>query len=562
MASSGGRAAPQLAGAALALSAAAASAQAPTTPPPVTPMPATPGLQLPPAETLLPRLGTEPADGRVARRILFSGHTAFSQAELDALAAPFVDRPLRGWDVEELRQRVTRAYVDRGYVNSGAVLDADAWRGDTLTLRIVEGVVERVRLHGMPALGEAYVAARLTRDGEPLDLNRLQERFQLLLADPLFDRLNARVLPGSAAGRALLDIDATPGARWSATLFAHNHGAPAVGSAPVGIEASLRNLLGWGDVLQGSLQGSRGSEHGELSWTLPLAGRRTLLTLRAAQGDSSVIEEPLTVLDIASRIRTHEVTLAHPVLDGSRTRLVLGVTAQSRANRSTLAGEPFSFVSGENTGTTRVHAWRLFQELVLRGDGPGRDRPDAPGDGLVVALRSTIVDGRNNLSGIDPLPGQASRRYRLWIGQAQAAWPLGADGRQLLLRGTLQRSADRLVPLEQIAIGGRHTVRGYRENTLVRDEGQAFSAELHWPLWRDDTARARVTLVPFVDTGAARQRGEAWTSLSAAGVGLQWQWADWEGDLYLAHRLEPRPQATSGDWQDHGIHVSLRYRLH
>ena len=39
----------------------------------------------------------------------------------------FLQRPLRLADVEELRQRITRAYIDRGHISSGALLPADAF---------------------------------------------------------------------------------------------------------------------------------------------------------------------------------------------------------------------------------------------------------------------------------------------------------------------------------------------------------------------------------------------------------------------------------------------------
>ena len=61
----------------------------------------------------------------------------------------------------------------------------------------------------------------------------LQDRFRLLLADPLFQRLNVRLQPGDAPGRALLDVDVTPARSWQVSAFANNHVAPAVGSTRV-----------------------------------------------------------------------------------------------------------------------------------------------------------------------------------------------------------------------------------------------------------------------------------------------------------------------------------------
>jgi hemolysin activation/secretion protein len=85
---------------------------------------------------------------------------------------------------------VTRLYIARGYVSSGARLDDSRLAEGVLQVRVIEGRIDQWRMQGLDRLSPAYVQARLARDGEPLDVNRLQERFQLQLADPLFSRLN------------------------------------------------------------------------------------------------------------------------------------------------------------------------------------------------------------------------------------------------------------------------------------------------------------------------------------------------------------------------------------
>ncbi len=509
---------------------------------------------LPPVNEGAALPGGPPADRFTLTRVRFEGHGAFTTTELEALAEPFLRRPIRLADVEELRQRLTRAYIERGHISSGAVLPADAFaqfeRDGSLRLRLVEGVVSQVQQQGLQRLDPAYLASRLVRDREILDVDVLQDRFRLLLADPLFDSLNARLRPGDEPGRSTVEVDVVraPAARFS--LFANNHLAPAVGSAVGGVEGTLRNLTGWGDTLTGTLTRSSGSDNHDLSWTLPLAARRTTLGLHVARGSSSVIEEPLKALDVGSIVDTRELTVAHPFVDTSRRRLSLGLTWSQRRNRTTIGGEPFSFIAGEASGTTEVRAWRFFQDLVMRFDAH------------VLALRSTFVAGRNNLPATPVLPSQPRRDYRAWIGQAQASFASGGDGGSWVLRGQLQRSGDALVPLEQMSLGGRHTVRGYRENQLVRDNAYALSAEYHWPLMRGDNRRQSLTLVPFVDAGGAHDHAGEHRRLASAGLGLQWTFADLEAEVFAARRLLRRPADTAGDLQDRGIHLSLRYRAY
>ncbi|MBL8326399.1 MAG: ShlB/FhaC/HecB family hemolysin secretion/activation protein [Rubrivivax sp.] len=485
----------------------------------------------------------------VVRRVRFEGAgRLLPEADLQALVAPFLNRPLRALEVEELRQRVTRALVQRGFVNSGAVFPEAPYADGTLTVRLVQGTLSRLRQAGLERLHEGYIAARLPGPDEPLDANVLQERFQLLLADPLFAQVNARLLPGEALGQAALELDVQRARPWSLGLHASNHLAPAVGSAAAGLDATVRNLTGWGDTMAVTTYASDGTLNSDASFTLPMAARTTLATLRLARTRSSLIEEPVALLDIASRVTTREFGLSHPFIDGARRRFTLGLTHALRRNTTTLAGEPFSVVPGEPTGTTRIEAWRLAPEFTWRLERH------------VVALRAVAVRGRNNATEAPAVSAAPPVRYRLWQLQTQAALALGDGTRQVMLRAQAQHSASRLVPLEQMAIGGRFSVRGYRENTLVRDSAASASAELHWPVWRSDAWRGALRLVPFFDAGVGANQGERSHRLSSAGLGFVLALAEVEGELFAARRLERPPAQTSGDLQDHGIHVALRYR--
>ena len=78
-------------------------------------------------------------------------------------------------------------------------------------------------------------------------------------------------------------------------------------------------------------------------------------------------------------------------------------------------------------------------------------------------------------------------KYFAWLGQGQYVRRLRPASRQpaarLAARAPRQRqiSADPLLSIEQFAVGGIDTVRGYRENQIVRDTGFAASVELHIP---------------------------------------------------------------------------------
>ena len=75
----------------------------------------------------------------------------------------------------------------------------------------------------------------------------------------------------------------------------------------------------------------------------------------------------------------------------------------------------------------------------------------------------------------------------------------------------VQLSNDHLFPLEQIAVGGRYSVRGYREFTLIRDNAAMGSIEARCRSIRRRPGSIR-SLAPFFDFGHGWQTSvpDAW----------------------------------------------------
>jgi hemolysin activation/secretion protein len=216
---------------------------------------------------------------------------------------------------------------------------------------------------------------------------------------------------------------------------------------------------------------------------------------------------------------------------------------------------PFSFVPGEPNGITRTRSWRFWQEYTLRTE------TDA------LALRSTFSWVRNNLQELVGLPVASAlpaRQYATWLGQAQYARQLHLSGTQLVLRGTLQASPRHLLALDQLAIGGVATVRGYRENLMLRDTGAVLNAEIDQPLIRNPGKGLNLSLIPFYDLGRGRNRNEAADSISSVGLALRSRWQGTFVDLAIAHRLSypDSVDGLHGSLQDKAVHLQMGYRFY
>lgn len=503
---------------------------------------------------VLPKVPSKTADGlptvsliRV-KRIVFIGRTAVDESVLMELAKPLLARELRYDDLEELRQQVNKAYFDRGYVSSGALVETFEAATSTLTVRIIEGTVSDVRLTGGERLSSAYVASRLTRPEEPFHVGTLEDRFRVLLADPLFRRLDVRVLPGEALGQTVIAIDSERARAVEVALFANNQQAPSVGSSVIGTDWTVRNLAGWGDSASVNVTRSKGGINYDVGWALPLGAARTVLGARFSRGHSAVVEEPLAQLDVDSVISGGEVSLSHPVIDTASTRFQIGASVGRRTNRTTLGDEPFSFVAGEDSGTNQASTQRIFGELTRREGAQ------------LMSARFTLTAGHTNLPADKALDEQPERHFTTLLGQGQWIFSLGPDGSQLVMRGIAQLTADRLLPMEQFSIGGRQTVRGYRENQLVRDRGAAGSIEYRTPFVWGSLPWQQITLAAFADVGVAANVNQASARLSSVGIGVLWQQKDLNLELYWGKPLRNVAKPQQRDLQDDGINLSFRWR--
>lgn len=481
-------------------------------------------------------------------RVEFKGNYALSGELLKENTRPYEGRKVSLDEIEELRQKLTRLYIDRGYINSGAIIQDNAYADGILTIHLVEGVLDEIQIRGTERLRPGYVSGRLWPDrSRPLNVHELEDGYQRLLSDPLIAKMDGQLLPGNESGHAVLDVNVTRARPYYLTLFGNNYRPPSIGAEAFGLTAGLRNLTGLGDTLDFTYLSSGGSDRYGGGWSVPLTDAGTEFFFRFDEGSSSVIEEPVKSLDIRSQIHTLEGGFSHPLFNSLNQRLTLGVSLGVRGNETSLAQESFSFVPGEESNRTQATVLRFFQDYFQRWEN------------RALALRSTFSFGINAFGATPERdPNDPDSEFFAWLGQFQFAQRVSDNGTQLVLRGVAQFSDSPLLPLEQIAVGGVATVRGYRENYLVRDNGFALSLELRKPI--NVLSPLRVAVVPFFDVGSARNNGRSnqTDTLYALGMGLEAEYQIFHLDFYYGHAFANPLPTKRGDLQDDGIHFQGR----
>lgn len=516
--------------------------------------------QLPPIESPAPAPANTPQTDSVKfklDRVEFHGNTVFSKKELDAVAAPYVGRVVGASELEELRQQVTRFYIDHGYINSGVLLARES-SNSVIVFQVVEGRLSAIRLQGMDSLDDNYVIDRLKKNSDgPLNINDLRERFQLLLSDPLFERMNARLMPDANPGEALLYVDVERARPYQLTASIDNYRPPSIGTEEINLSGSVRNLTHWGDLLQASVQAPRSLRasglHESLAWHVPLGYRGTEISSAIEHGLSAVEQESLQALGIRSALNSREIGLSQILIDTLRHKFALGLNRVSRENSTTLLGTPYSFIQQEPNGVADESLWRFWQEYAFRSEVQ------------ILALRSTLTFGRNNVTNLTGLPSSVTpipSDYRIWLLQAQYSRQLMDNGAQIIFRYTDQMTHDKLLPLDGISIGGHNTVRGFVENQLVLDQGRIVNIEFEYPVLRNEI---KLALIPFYDVGKGQNQnqgqGNVASTISSAGLEARGQFCHVSLDVSVAAKLTRPDSVTSSgaSLQEKGFYFQLAY---
>lgn len=438
---------------------------------------------------------------RVAARALVDANNSFEQVH-GKLKQGHLNRKLFTEDLETVRVALTLVYIRNGYINSGVILP-DQKIGDDGIIRfqIVEGSLKSIVIEGNKNLSADFVRERVRLDLQsPLNVEQLKERLEIVRQSPLFKAINADLQPAGELGQALLNVKVNEANAMNYGIRFNNRRSPSVGAERFIALFSHLNVTGHGDSLNvewGLTKGGIGDDLDfggvddiSIAYSVPVTAYDTSLTFAFSRSDTLLVEEPFGALDIQSESTNYVLSIRHPLMRKPRSEFALSGSIEMRNSRTSLLGVPFSFSPGDHNGESDVTVLRLTQEY------------SASSQVEAIALRSTFSFGLDAFGATNNGGNLPDGRFVTWVGQAQYLQKLWDSNNQLVIRASTQLASDPLLSIEQLSIGGMDTVRGYRENQLVRDNGVSLSLEVRVPILFDtSTGRATLVFTPFLDFG-------------------------------------------------------------
>lgn len=520
--------------------------------------------------------------------INFTGNTVFTEKELKELTiildaesitiGSIKNQQLSCNQLIEIAQIVANFYQELGYITSGAIaqippeIKINPHAQVEVKIKVLEGKLEVINISKNNSEEEGrlanYIRVRLrVKPDKILNVKELLEALQLLQIDPLINSLNAQLTASSEPNKSVLIVNYIPVNSFNPRIGLDNSRPPSIGTFQREIQIRENNLTGLGDSLSIGYRNTDGSNRIDGSYTVPITPDNATIGVLYTWSDSEVIQDPFYDVDldgngpdIESNYNAFDVTFKQLIIrkinNQTYQELNLSLTTSWRETKSFLLDTGFPLSPGaDESGKTRVFALRFAQEY-------SQQNPNN-----VLAFRSEFnlgIDAFNStineqIIGVEDIPDS---NFFSWRGQAQYV-KLFAPDTLFLARSNIQLSSEGLLPIEQFSIGGFGSVRGYRQDLLLTDNGWVASVEFRYPILRAFEGDAVLQIIPFFDYGIG------WNSsnipnpnpqdLASVGVGLQFRYLN-----NLFAKIEYGIPLISADidkttWQENGIYFSIQY---
>jgi hemolysin activation/secretion protein len=486
------------------------------------------------------------------KKFLYLGNTVVKDSELDNLIRPYLDKQISQDDLDKITDTITQYYVQKGYVTSGATIvygDNPSFDPEsaTIKIRIIEGRLGKISVAGSKRL-DRYIQQGIAIS-KPLNTNKLLEDLNRLNSDELIDSLGARLLPNpdSLVNRNNLEISVKPRKVIDLSTFVNNSRNVTVGTYEGGVNFVLRNATGRGDRF--STLYSRASAGNLLvsNYTLPI-DRWTSLDFGYAWASSTNIASPFDVLNIKGTSQAFDFGVSRILVsdysDGkSELKVKLGLHHQETQEEVLGLNFPVSQGASENGNTFTSSITLALEYERIRSQE-------------AYFLQSKFNFGVDFGSETDPFFHNG--QYFWWDADAIYSHKLPL-GLLFVSRLSTQLSDSPLVGADIFSLGGASTIRGFRPDTALGENGFHGSLDVKIPAYKGKVGEFYIS--PFFDIGyvwSDPRISDNSTLLASTGLSLEYYFAKKLSVIFSwGHPLFGNRQ----NLQDSGFLFSIKWDL-
>lgn len=426
------------------------------------------------------------------------GNTIFSTTELQSIVNLEKNQTVDKRTLRKFIQRINQTYRQQGYITSGVFTEPKIQTDGSLIIQVTEGKIEDIKITGLTRLRSNYIRQRLVREpGQILNQKQLKKELELLRINRLIENISATVT-GSKLGSHVLEVEVEEADQFYTELSLDNLGSPTFGSSRRQLKINHNNLLGYGDRIFAAYTNTDGSNFlNSINYNIPVNSRDGIIGIDYRIGKFEAIDEPFEDLDIDFENSGLGIAYRQPFYQTPTQEFALGLALSRVASETTLLDFPFPIYQGaDDQGELNISAIRFYQDYTKRGK---KDRFDLRSE---LSLGVDIFDATDN-------DGEFDTNFFIWRGQTSYLRKL-TNHLTLSFKSYMQLSDRALVsfelaPRRLFNLGTEETfiLRGYRQNSLVSDNGVFATAELQGNVGKIPDINATLQVIPFVDFGTA-----------------------------------------------------------
>ncbi|MEJ2075113.1 MAG: ShlB/FhaC/HecB family hemolysin secretion/activation protein, partial [Reinekea sp.] len=387
------------------------------------------------------------------------GVTTFSAKNIDKLTQPYRAKCLSLKEINELLQKLTHRYFDKGYVTTRAYLPQQSLASGVLQIQVIEGTVEQ--FDKTQAKGINILTAFPGILNDQLNLRDIEQGIEQLNRLGR-NQVSMELLPGSEAGNTIIQLTNNKSRFWQANIRFDNSGQPSTGEYQARAYLSLDRPLWLNDFFYVSYQmdtvGDSGKDSRSTSvhWDVPY-GYWLLSTDASWFNYTSRVKGDAQSFDTSGDSQSQTVKLSRI--------LARNATAKTEAITSLTRKENHNFIEDvkldTSSRTLSVANFQIRQQKFLPGG---------------QSLQGSLGYKR----GV-PVFGSVKRKSKDAPNPEYGAWLADVDygtGFQWLNQRwsystslAAQYSDENLLGSEQFSIGSLYSVRGFNGEGLSANSG-------------------------------------------------------------------------------------------
>ncbi|MCA6221737.1 ShlB/FhaC/HecB family hemolysin secretion/activation protein [Photorhabdus antumapuensis] len=404
-------------------------------------------------------------------KIQFEGTENLSVSVQQVLSKPYLSRCLTAGKINELVRKVSNTYIEKGYVTSLAGLKEQDLSTGILTITVTEGKVGTIQLDGETLLALKMVFPDMP--GKPLNLRDIEQGMEQLNRLPS-QQITIDIQPAKQPGYSDVILKRTTSQLpVHASLGIDNSGQKNTGQEQINTTLGLDNPLRLADLWSISANRNSDFHHNHLSWsvtsgvTIPY-GYWSFDYQYVRNSSFQMISADTFNARHESKGQTNQLKINRTLYRDGQQKLALNMGLVRRQTSNVTAGVKLSVSSptlntaslGANYSTVLAGGYLTFNPTFNHGLTGWGATKDNSGD-------------RN-------APKSQFRKFSL---SSSYFIPVTED---IYCLSSLygQFTPDNLYAGERLSLGGQYSVRGFKEQNLIGNNGGYWRNELNWKLTR------------------------------------------------------------------------------